>query len=309
MLDSEFATMAGIASTEELAAAALRTRDHSITDIGSRRSARSFERTNTSDALEFLRRSRSSAAPSDIESSFDDDEVAPIWMVEEAVRRSSKRITGQALTEVRRKLSTMRIADVIDLMAPLDEAPLVTAGDFAPRSSEATKNSARARRRRSSRASSQVLFAPQGVAAATREPTAQPLARRASKRHGKRAAVLLSLIATAPPPLPDDEEDVVTARCAVEGVPAPAPPPPPLPVQRALLELTEAEVQRLLVCWSLECFAAQFAIEHTDGAALNDIEGIEDLDDFSNANRRQCKKLIRLIGAARADGVGLPGEA
>jgi hypothetical protein len=314
--DEEFSAMAGVASADELTAAVLRTHDRAKTDravveVASRVSSRLSKRSNTAAAMALL---CSLSAPTescgaDSDGSPDDDDFAPSWMVEEAVRRSSKQVTGQALTDVRRKLSTMRVADVIDLMAPIDDTPLVTADDFVRPGSGKLNDFARARRRRSSRASSQVLFAPQGVAAATREPAAQ---RTAKARRGKRAAAM-ALIAAAPPPPPDEDEDVVAVWGAVEGGPTPPPPPqapdgapPPLPVQRALLELTAAEVQQLLVCWGLECFAAQFAVERTDGVALGDIEGLEDLEDFSDANRRQCKKLVRVINAARADGVGLP---
>jgi len=77
--------------------------------------------------------------------------------------------------------------------------------------------------------------------------------------------------------------------------------------QRPLEDLNEDEVQRLLVEWGLgECFGQELASEGgTDGAALGDITELADVVDSSatSSRRRKAKRLLRLIGEAREEGV------
>ena len=231
------------------------------------------------------------------------DDLAPDWMVEEAARRSSHVISGDALVATRRKLSRMSKTDLMELMVPMEETDqAVTARDFGGLGSSSKSNSdsgeeveeggtgdartqRKSRRREKARRNSALLFAPEQAAAVA--AAAAPAA--------AAAAAAAAASSTQPPPPPPADE---------------APPPPPVgatppPPTVALEEVTEDQVQNMLRMWGLECFAEQFAEEHTDGAALGDITELEDLEDFTGVNRRQQKKLIRLINGVRTNGVEL----
>ena len=235
-------------------------------------------------------------------------------MVDEAVRRSSQVPSSVDAADVRRKLSRYSVAALVDLMAPMDERGSLTADDFFDRKSRTMPAVTEEGRSQENEDGSSVVDAPVlGATARSRcSPTdvaraehrrasfaeqvgAQPLgpSPRRRKQRSKRVAAMQSILSKP------EGWDYSRAASILSAGAAP-------PAKRPLTTLTVDEVQRLLACWGLECFAAELYAEAADGEALNDIDDLQDLDDFSTTNRRQRKKLVRLISIARADGVALP---
>jgi hypothetical protein len=297
-----------------------------------RQTSRDGKRSHTTAAMGFLcaaRRNSSSRRPSatqgggrgdsDSDSyAVRDDEVAPQWMVDEAVRRSSQVPSAQSAKEVRETLSKFSVSALIGLMAPLDERESITADDFFDRKSnlsavvEARSDEdadgdselvcgaatvsrrspselERALHRRSSLAQ-QMGGGSQRLSSAAPVVAAPKRTSRRGKQRSKRAAAMASILCK-----PDgwDYSHKASSQ-ARDGSPAGAA-LHQAPANRSLLSLTVDDVQQLLACWGLDCFAAQLGAEAADGNALNDIEDLDDLDDFSATNRRQRKKLVRLI--------------
>jgi hypothetical protein len=72
-----------------------------------------------------------------------------------------------------------------------------------------------------------------------------------------------------------------------------------------LIELSVEQVQALLRFHRLDNLSASFTEAGVDGAMLNDMTTIEDVDEITPKLRVRKKKLLRVLAAARAEGVSI----